>query len=55
MLIVPFVELCAPGQPSPYDAFPYVALAVTLLAAAAAAVQVHRHPGTGAAELPGTP
>jgi len=54
VLIVPFVEFCAPGQPSPYDAFPYVALAVTLLAAAAAAVQVHRHPGAGAAELPAT-
>ena len=33
MLIVPFVELCQPGQPAPYSAFPFLAL---VLAAAAA-------------------
>ena len=25
-LILPFVELCKPGQPSPYSEFPYIAL-----------------------------
>ncbi len=27
-LIVPFVELCQPGQPAPYSAFPFIALAI---------------------------
>jgi hypothetical protein len=27
-LIVPFVELCKPGQPAPYSEFPYIALAI---------------------------
>src|SRR5208337_615084 len=26
-LVIPFIELCKPGQPSPYGEFPYVALA----------------------------
>ncbi len=29
-LVVPFVTLCTPGQPSPYDAFPFVALVVVV-------------------------
>jgi len=49
-LIVPFVELCKPGQPSPYSEFPYIALAIVAVAAAIAFVVVRRHPGTGAGE-----
>jgi amino acid transporter len=49
-LIVPFVELCKPGQPSPYSEFPYVALAVLALAVVVACIVVRRHPSTGAGE-----
>ncbi len=49
-LIVPFVELCKPGQPWPYSAFPYVALAVVSAAAVIAFVVVRRHPSTGSGE-----
>jgi amino acid transporter len=49
-LIVPFVELCKPGQPSPYSVFPYLALAIVAGAGAAAFVIVRRHPGAGATE-----
>lgn len=49
-LIVPFVELCKPGQPAPYSEFPYVALAVVALATVIACTTVHRHPSTGAGE-----
>lgn len=50
VLVVPFVELCEPGQPSPYDGFPYVALAVVAAAVAIAGVVVRRHPLTGSTE-----
>jgi amino acid transporter len=49
-LIVPFVEICKPGQPAPYSEFPYVALALVALATVIACVTVHRHPSTGADE-----
>ncbi len=49
-LIVPFVELCKPGQPAPYSEFPYVALAIVAVASAIACVVVHRHPSTGSGE-----
>jgi amino acid transporter len=49
-LIVPFVELCKPGQPAPYAEFPYIALAVVVAAAAIAYLTVRRHPSTGASE-----
>ena len=49
-LIVPFVELCQPGQPAPYSAFPFIALAIGAVAAAIACVVVHRHPRTGTGE-----
>lgn len=52
-LIVPFVELCKPGQPSPYAVFPYLALAIAAVAAVIAVLTVRRHPSTGAGE--GTP
>jgi amino acid transporter len=50
VLVVPFIELCEPGQPSPYSAFPYIALGLLAVAAAIAWLTVHRHPATGASE-----
>jgi len=49
-LIVPFVELCQPGQPAPYSAFPFIALAIVAAAAVIACIVVHRHPRAGAGE-----
>lgn len=49
-LVVPFVELCKPGQPAPYSVFPYVALVTALAAAVIAGVVVHRHPRSGQGE-----
>jgi amino acid transporter len=49
-LIVPFIELCKPGQPTPYSEFPYIALGLVVAAAAIACITVHRHPSTGAGE-----
>ncbi|MGD1059602.1 MAG: APC family permease [Solirubrobacteraceae bacterium] len=49
-LIVPFIELCKPGQPAPYSEFPYVALAIVAVATVTACVTVHRHPSTGSSE-----
>jgi amino acid transporter len=49
-LVIPFVELCKPGQPAPYGEFPYVALAIVAAAAVAACLVVHRHPSTGSGE-----
>jgi len=49
-LVVPFVELCKPGQPSPYSEFPFIALAVVAAAAAIACLVVHRHPSSGSGE-----
>jgi amino acid transporter len=50
VLIVPFVELCRPGQPAPYNVFPYLALALVVLAVLIAGEVVRRHPSTGAGE-----
>jgi amino acid transporter len=49
-LIVPFVELCKPGQPAPYSVFPFLALAVVVASAAIACVVVHRNPSAGSGE-----
>lgn len=49
-LIVPFIELCKPGQPAPYDVFPYLALALLVVTAVPAAWAVHRRPATGSTE-----
>ncbi len=49
-LIVPFIELCKPGQPAPYSEFPYIALAVVAAATVIACVVVHRRPSTGSGE-----
>jgi amino acid transporter len=46
-LIVPFIELCKPGQPAPYSEFPYVALVTIAVAAGIAFVTVRRRPSTG--------
>ena len=56
-LVVPFVELCPPGQPTPYGDFPFIALAIVAAAAATGCLVVYRHPRTGAGEgatFPGT-
>jgi amino acid transporter len=50
VLVVPFAELFKPGQPSPYDVFPYLALAVLAAAAAYAWWTVRRDPSAGASE-----
>jgi amino acid transporter len=49
-LIVPFVELCKPGQPSPYSEFPYLALAIVAAAGVIAWLVVRRRPLTGSGE-----
>jgi amino acid transporter len=49
-LVVPFIELCKPGQPAPYAEFPYIALAIVAVAAVLAGITVHRRPATGAGE-----
>jgi hypothetical protein len=49
-LVVPFVELCKPGQPAPYSEFPFIALAIVAMAAVIACIVVHRHPRTGTGE-----
>jgi predicted membrane channel-forming protein YqfA (hemolysin III family) len=51
VLVVPFVELCRPGQPRPYNTFPYVVLALLVVAVAAAAIVVRRHPTTGTVKV----
>jgi amino acid transporter len=50
ILIVPFVELCEPGQPSPYNAFPYVGLGLGVVAAVAGRLVVRRDPRAGTDE-----
>ena len=47
-LVVPFVELCRPGQPAPYDVFPYFALAIVAVAAVAAVTVARRQRRAGA-------
>jgi amino acid transporter len=49
-LIVPFVELCRPGQPSPYSVFPYLALAIVAASAVIASIVVRRNPAAGSTE-----
>jgi amino acid transporter len=49
-LVVPFVELCKPGQPAPYSEFPYIALAIVAAATVIACIVVHRHPSAGSGE-----
>jgi amino acid transporter len=49
-LLVPFVELCKPGQPAPYSVFPFIALAIVAMAVVIACFVIHRHPLTGTGE-----
>ena len=49
-LLVPFVELCKPGQPAPYSQFPFIALVIAAAATVIAFLVVHRHPHTGSGE-----
>jgi amino acid transporter len=49
-LVVPFVELCKPGQPAPYSWFPFMALAIVAAVGVIACVVVHRHPSAGSGE-----
>ncbi len=56
-LIVPFAELCQPGQPAPYSTFPYLALGPAAVAAVTGWLRVRRDPRAGAgegAEFPAT-
>jgi len=55
VLIVPFVELCEPGQPSAYSTFPFIALGLVAVAAAIAWLVVHRHPAAGSSEATPAP
>jgi len=41
-LVVPFVSLCTPGQPAPYDVFPFAALGVVVVSVLAGWVVVRR-------------
>ncbi|HEV3046520.1 MAG TPA: APC family permease [Solirubrobacteraceae bacterium] len=49
-LAIPFVELFQPGQPAPYSAFPYLSLAILVVAVPIAAYAVRRNPSAGASE-----
>jgi hypothetical protein len=49
-LIVPFVELFKPGQPSPYSEFPYLAVAIVAASSAIAWFVVRRDPSAGSGE-----
>ncbi len=49
-LVVPFIELCKPGQPAPYSLFPFAALAIVVVAFVIACVLVHRRPSIGLGE-----
>ena len=50
ILIVPFVELCKPGQPSPYSVFPYIALVIVAVAVIIGFLVVHLRPHAGEGE-----
>ena len=50
VLVVPFIELCKPGQPAPYNTFPFIALALIAVTVAIAVYVVRRHPSTGSTE-----
>ncbi len=49
-LVVPFIELCKPGQPSPYDVFPFIALAIVAIAVTLGILVVHLRPHAGEGE-----
>jgi amino acid transporter len=49
-LAIPFAELFQPGQPAPYSTFPYLSLALLILAVPIAGYVVRRNPRAGASE-----
>jgi len=49
-LAIPFAELFAPGQPAPYSAFPYLSVAILILAVPIASYVLRRNPRAGASE-----
>ena len=49
-LVIPFIELCRPGQPAPYGEFPYIALGIVAAAGVVGCLVVRRHPSTGSGE-----
>ncbi|HTY97245.1 MAG TPA: APC family permease [Solirubrobacteraceae bacterium] len=49
-LAIPFAELFAPGQPVPYNVFPYASVGVLLLACVYAVWVLKRNPRAGAGE-----
>lgn len=50
VLAIPFVELFAPGQPVPYSVFPYLSVAILLVATLIARYVLRRNPEAGASE-----
>ncbi len=50
VLVIPFVELFKPGQPSPYSAFPYLGVVILGVSVALAWLTVRRNPSAGAHE-----
>jgi amino acid transporter len=50
ILVIPFIELFNPGQPSPYSVFPYLSVATLLAAGLIAGRVVRRNPRAGASE-----
>ncbi|HYB22960.1 MAG TPA: APC family permease, partial [Solirubrobacteraceae bacterium] len=49
-LVIPFIELFHPGQPVPYSIFPYLSLAILIVAGLLARYVVRRNPEAGASE-----
>ena len=49
-LVIPFVELFHPGQPGPYSIFPYLSIAILIVASVLARYVVQRNPRAGAGE-----
>jgi amino acid transporter len=47
VIAVPVYYLCKPGQPNPYNWFPYAALGIAIIAVIYAVVLVKRDPGLG--------
>jgi amino acid transporter len=50
VLVIPFVELFQPGQPFPYNVFPYLAIGMLVAFALLAWLVVRRDPRVGASE-----
>jgi amino acid transporter len=46
-IVVPLYYLAKPGQPTPYNWYPYIALAIVVLAVIYASILSKRNPGLG--------